>query len=131
MPPVEFGKIRPDKPTRPTSYKPRRPLTAQHPPDQQTPSPPRPGRLGERSRSRSPPRTQPRIDHVSRHLRNGPTPPFDAGADAFVTAGTHNLGPIEVLPRKARLLRHGELLWSDLQEPLSAIFTTTRRSAVC
>ena len=45
---------------------------------------------------------------------------IDAGADAFVTAGTHNLGPIEVYRGKPVFYGMGNFFWSDLQEPLSA-----------
>ena len=45
---------------------------------------------------------------------------IDAGADAFVTAGTHNLGPIEVYRGKPVFYGLGNFFWSDLQAPLSA-----------
>ena len=45
---------------------------------------------------------------------------IDAGADAFITAGTHNLGPIEVYRDKPIFYGMGNFFWSDLQEPLSA-----------
>jgi poly-gamma-glutamate synthesis protein (capsule biosynthesis protein) len=45
---------------------------------------------------------------------------IDAGADAFVTAGTHNLGPIEVYAGKPVFYGMSNFFWSDLQEPLSA-----------
>ena len=45
---------------------------------------------------------------------------IDAGADAFVTAGTHNLGPIEVYRGKPVFYGMGNFFWSDLQAPLSA-----------
>jgi poly-gamma-glutamate capsule biosynthesis protein CapA/YwtB (metallophosphatase superfamily) len=45
---------------------------------------------------------------------------IDAGADAFVTAGTHNLGPIEVYHGKPVFYGMGNFFWSDLQAPLSA-----------
>ncbi len=45
---------------------------------------------------------------------------IDAGADAFVCAGTHNLGPIEVYRGRPVFYGLGNFIWSDLQEPLAA-----------
>lgn len=45
---------------------------------------------------------------------------IDAGADAFITGGTHNLGPIEVYSGKPVFYGMGNFFWSDLQGPLSA-----------
>jgi poly-gamma-glutamate capsule biosynthesis protein CapA/YwtB (metallophosphatase superfamily) len=45
---------------------------------------------------------------------------IDAGADVFVTAGTHNLGPIEVYRGKPVFYGMSNFFWSDIQEPLSA-----------
>ncbi len=45
---------------------------------------------------------------------------IDAGADAFVACGTHNLGPIEVYRGRPVFYGMGNFFWSDLQEPLSA-----------
>jgi poly-gamma-glutamate synthesis protein (capsule biosynthesis protein) len=45
---------------------------------------------------------------------------IEAGADAFLTAGTHNLGPIEVYRGKPVFYGMGNFFWSDLQAPLSA-----------
>ncbi len=45
---------------------------------------------------------------------------IDAGADVFVTTGTHNLGPIEVYRGKPVFYGMSNFFWSDLQEPLSA-----------
>jgi poly-gamma-glutamate synthesis protein (capsule biosynthesis protein) len=44
----------------------------------------------------------------------------EAGADAFITAGTHNLGPIEVYRGRPIFYGMGNFFWSDLQAPLSA-----------
>lgn len=44
----------------------------------------------------------------------------DAGADVFLAAGTHNLGPIEVYRGKPIFYGMGNFFWSDIQEPLSA-----------
>jgi hypothetical protein len=45
---------------------------------------------------------------------------IDAGADAFVIAGTHNLGPVEVYEGKPVFYGMGNFFWSDIQAPLSA-----------
>jgi poly-gamma-glutamate synthesis protein (capsule biosynthesis protein) len=45
---------------------------------------------------------------------------IDAGADAFLTCGTHNLGPVEVYRGRPIFYGLGNFFWSDLQEPLSA-----------
>lgn len=45
---------------------------------------------------------------------------IDAGADAFLTCGTHNLGPIEIYRGRPIFYGLGNFFWSDLQEPLSA-----------
>lgn len=44
----------------------------------------------------------------------------DAGADAFITVGAHNLGPIEVYKDRPVFYGMGNFFWSDLQAPLSA-----------
>ena len=45
---------------------------------------------------------------------------IDAGADAFLTCGTHNLGPLEVYRGRPIFYGLGNFFWSDLQEPLAA-----------
>jgi poly-gamma-glutamate capsule biosynthesis protein CapA/YwtB (metallophosphatase superfamily) len=45
---------------------------------------------------------------------------IDAGADAFITAGTHNLGPIEVYRDRPIFYGMGNFFWSDLQGTISA-----------
>ena len=45
---------------------------------------------------------------------------IDAGADAFLTCGTHNLGPVEVYRGRPIFYGLGNFFWSDLQEPLAA-----------
>ena len=45
---------------------------------------------------------------------------IDAGADAFIACGTHNLGPIEVYRGRPIFYGMGNFFWSDLQEPLAA-----------
>ena len=45
---------------------------------------------------------------------------IDAGADAFLTCGTHNLGPVEIYRGRPIFYGLGNFFWSDLQEPLSA-----------
>ena len=45
---------------------------------------------------------------------------IDAGADAFVTTGNHNLGPVEVYRGRPIFYGLGNFIWSDLLEPLSA-----------
>ena len=55
----------------------------------------------------------------------------DAGADAFITAGAHNLGPIEVYGGRPVFYGMGNFFWSDLQTPLSAISTSRFWSATC
>jgi poly-gamma-glutamate synthesis protein (capsule biosynthesis protein) len=44
----------------------------------------------------------------------------DAGADAFITVGAHNLGPIEVYAGRPVFYGMGNFFWSDIQSPLSA-----------
>ncbi len=45
---------------------------------------------------------------------------IDAGADAFLTCGTHNLGPVEIYRGRPIFYGLGNFFWSDLQEPLAA-----------
>jgi poly-gamma-glutamate synthesis protein (capsule biosynthesis protein) len=45
---------------------------------------------------------------------------IDAGADAFLVSGNHNLGPVEVYRGRPILYGLGNFFWSDLQEPLAA-----------
>jgi len=45
---------------------------------------------------------------------------IEAGADAFVTTGNHNLGPVEVYRGRPIFYGLGNFIWSDLLEPLSA-----------
>jgi poly-gamma-glutamate synthesis protein (capsule biosynthesis protein) len=45
---------------------------------------------------------------------------IEAGADAFVTTGNHNLGPVEVVRGRPIFYGLGNFIWSDLLEPLSA-----------
>ncbi len=45
---------------------------------------------------------------------------IDAGADAFIACGMHNLGPVEVYRGRPIFHGLGNFFWSDLQEPLAA-----------
>jgi poly-gamma-glutamate synthesis protein (capsule biosynthesis protein) len=53
---------------------------------------------------------------------------IDAGADAFLACGTHNLGPIEVYRGRPIFYGLGNFLWSDLQEPLAADLYHTKKA---
>ena len=53
---------------------------------------------------------------------------IDAGADAFLTCGTHNLGPVEVYRGRPIFYGLGNFFWSDLQEPLAADLYETKLS---
>lgn len=53
-------------------------------------------------------------------LRSVARAAIDAGADAFLACGTHNLGPVEVYKDRPIFYGLGNFFWSDLQEPLAA-----------